>query len=216
VTIVWDVRRLRDYNDVTLILEGRRAPAVVVATAGDRVWLEPHRDSQRVESTLPASARISFAYERQFVMLSGRALRHPTGCIEFRGEDQGRVENVRKTARLAVELPVTITVTGAQPVQTKTVDLGRGGLLAAAPYVAPAGAEATLDIEMPDDVPDVSARGRVVRTAPQGTAFEFLELDAAEADRLETIVIAVRRRIAQRKIEISKQEGRVIAMPPGR
>lgn len=210
------MRRLRDYNDVTLILDGRRAPAVVVATAGDRVWLEPHRDPQRVESTLPASARISFAYERQFVMLSGRALRHPTGCIEFRGADQARVENARKSARLTVELPVTITIAGAQPVQTATVDLGRGGLLAAAPYVASAGTEATLDIEMPDDVPNVHARGRVVRTAPQGTAFEFSDIDPSEAERLETIVIAVRRRIAQRRIEMAKQEGRIVPMPPGR
>jgi hypothetical protein len=213
------VRRLRDFHSVTLILPGHRARGVVVATARDRVWVEPQGNPQRLHAALPASARISFHHGDQIVVLSGTASLHPAGGIEFRGDDRSHVRNLRESARLAISLPVTVEPVvahaGAEtttPVTTTTIDLGRGGLLVKARSLGPPGAQARIAIDMPDGLAGVVAVGRVVRTTELGTALAFVSLDPAEADRLEKIVLAVRRRIAQTRIAAAEQEGRYLAL----
>jgi hypothetical protein len=207
------VRRLREFQEIALILEGHRAPALVVATAGDRAWLEPMGDPQLVLAALPTSAHLAFTQENQYVLLSGRAERHPSGTIQFRGEVGLHLRNLRSAARLPIALAVHVEGTG-EPI--RTTDIGRGGLhLGAPPLTGAAGDEVALRIEMPDQVADVDARARIVRKDAQGTALAFVDLDPAQADRLEAIVIAVRRRIAQTRIQAAARPSPGSARSPG-
>jgi hypothetical protein len=209
------VRRLRDFHEVTLILEGHRATSIVVATAGCHAWLEPHGDAQLVHAALPAPAKISFLRDDRLVLLSGRAAVDRTGCVEFHAEDRAYVPNLRAAARLTISLPVRITPVDAgtrPPVRSSTIDLGRGGLRTAAQFVAPPGSPVDLVIELPDELANVTARASVVRNGANGTALAFVDLAVEEAERLESIVISVRRRIAQRQIEIAEQSGRYLSL----
>ena len=193
------MRRLREFQEIALILEGHRAPALVVATAGDSAWLEPIGDPQLVLAALPAAADLAFTHANQYVLLSGRAERHPTGTIQFRGEVGLHLRNLRAAARLPIALSVHVGDEGSPPV--RSTDIGRGGLHLGAPLPGAPGDEVQLRIEMPDEVADISARARIVRTDAHGTALAFVDLDPARADRLEAIVIAVRRRLAQARIQ---------------
>lgn len=210
------MRRLRDFQDIALILEGHRAPAVVVATAGDHVWLEPHGDAQLVHAGLPAPAHVAFPHRSQFVMLSGRAERHVSGAIQFRGEGHVHLRNLREAARLPIALPIHVEVPGAATCTGMSTDLGRGGLHLGLRVPGPVGTEIAVRIEMPDDLPNVPARATIVRVDARGTALAFVDLEREQADRLEGIVIAVRRRIAQRRIEMAaKDEHHAPAQEPG-
>ena len=206
------MRRLRDFQDITLILEGHRAPAIVVATSGDRLWLEPHGDAQLVRAALPASAHIAFAHQRQYVLLAGRAEAHTSGVIMFQTMDRAHVPNVRAQARLPIRLPVRLECAGTTVTGT-TNDLGSGGLHVDARLAGRADDVAQVRIELPDDLADVYATVRIVRADARGTALAFVDLDPAEAERIEAIVIAVRRRIAQHRIKVAAQDGRIIAAP---
>jgi hypothetical protein len=208
------VRRLKDFQDIALILEGHRAAAVVVATAGDHVWLEPHGDAQLVHANLPAPADLAFPHRSQFVMLSGRAERHASGAIQFRSEGQAHLRNLREAARLPIALPVHLE--GPTSMTGRSTDLGRGGLHVDVRWPGAVDDEVAVRIEMPDDLPDVPTRASIVRTDARGVALAFVDLAPEQADRLENIVIAVRRRIAQRRIKAAAQDRHATTAPsPG-
>lgn len=118
------MRRLRDYQRVAIILDGHRADAVVVATAGHHVWLEPMSAATGAVCATTARAR---------------------AC-----RDVGAVDTV-----------------------------------------------VAVSISLPDGLNDIAAQARVASVGQCGTALELVDVDAALGDRLEAIVLAVRRRIAR-------------------
>jgi hypothetical protein len=198
------VRRLHDYHSVALILDGIRAPAVAVATAGHRVWLELVGSPQLVEAALPAAAQLAFGDRDQMVLLTGAAVEHPTGCVEFISHDRAHIRNNRADPRLRIPLPAVVTLpadAGGSAVETTTIDISAGGVLVGAPLAVPPGTPAQVTIKLPDGMADIDAAGHIVRRGATGTALAFVGLDAEQLERLQHIVIAVRRRIARRTID---------------
>lgn len=186
------MRPFHDDQRVTLVLDGDRTDAVVVATAGHCVWLEPVDEVAPALDATPVSAEASFPHRSGLVLLRGDASLHETGCIVFRGDRRGRVRDIREHPRLGLAAPVSIALGTEDPVQTTTVDLGRGGMLVDVPHLAPVDALVTASVALADG--RLSAPCRVVWTASHASALEFIDLPSAAGERLQNLVLIARRR----------------------
>ena len=186
------MRPLHDDQRVTLVLDGERTDAVVVATAGHRVWLEPVDETHLPVEAAPVPAEVSVPYGSGLVLLRGDAAPHETGCILFSSHHRARVRDGRRHPRLGLAAPVSIALEGGEPVRTTTVDLSRGGMLVDVPDLAPVDAVVTASVSLDDG--ELSAPCRVVWTASRGSALEFLDLPSAAGERLQNLVLTARRR----------------------
>jgi hypothetical protein len=186
------MRPLRDYQRVTLVLDGDRTDALVVATAGHCVWLELVDGATPPVDATPVSAEVSFPHGSGLVLLRGDASLHETGGIVFRGHHRARVRDCREHPRLGLAAPVSIALGAGAPVRTATVDLGRGGMLVDVPHLAPVDAVVTASVTLDDG--ELSAPCRVVWTASHGSALEFIDLPSAVGERLQNLVLTARRR----------------------
>src|SRR3954449_8967273 len=114
----------------TLVVGVRPMPAIVAATSKDIAWLLPRDPRDATPGLLPRAAQISFMHQGHLVVLHGNAERAPQGCVAFQANKEGRVDNLRSSPRLDVQLPVTVTGNGMTR-ETTTVNVSSGGAMLA-------------------------------------------------------------------------------------
>jgi hypothetical protein len=191
------VRRIRDFMPATLSVGVRSMQAIVAATSKDIAWLLPRDEKDPTPALLPRAAQISFMHQGHLVVLHGNAQRALQGTVAFTADREGRIDNLRASPRLDVQLPVTVSV-GGQTHETHTLNVSAGGALLAGTMFGPRDGAVEVTIQMPQDGPEVRARGLIVRALPDGTGIQFTDIDPADRDQLDSMVLSIRAALARR------------------
>jgi PilZ domain len=198
------VRRIRDFMPATLSVGVKPMPAVVAATSKDIAWLLPRDPRDTTPGLLPRAAQISFMHQGQMVVLHGNAERAPEGTVAFQADREGRVDNLRASPRLDVQLPVTVSAAG-RTVESRTVNVSAGGALLDGTTFGADGGAVEVSIRLPNG-PAVNARGIIVRRLPQGTGIRFTDIDPAARNHLDSMVLSIRAALARRFAEKAIRE----------
>jgi hypothetical protein len=198
------VRRIRDFMPATLSVGVKPMPAIVAATSKDIAWLLPRDPRDTTPGLLPRGASISFMHQAQMVVLHGNAERAPEGTVAFQANREGRVDNLRSSPRLDVQLPVTVSASG-RTIETTTVNVSAGGALIAGGFFGARDSAVEVTIQLPDGS-EVHARGLIVRILPQGTGLRFTDIDPAARSNLDSMVLSVRAALARRFAEKAARE----------
>lgn len=193
------MRRIRDFMPATLSVGVKPMPAIVAATSKDIAWLLARDPKDTTPGLLPRPASLSFMHQGQMVVLHGNAERAPEGTVAFRANREGRVDNLRSSPRLDVQLPVTVSASG-RTIDTTTVNVSAGGALVAGGFFGPRDAAVEVTMKLPNGT-DVNARGLIVRILPQGTALRFTDIDPSARAHLDTMVLSIRAALARRFAE---------------
>jgi hypothetical protein len=193
------VRRIRDFMPATLSVGVKPMPAVVAATSMDIAWLLPRDPKDTTPGLLPRPASLSFMHQNQMVVLHGNADRAPEGTVAFQANREGRVDNLRSSPRLDVQLPVTVSASG-RTIETTTVNVSAGGALIAGGFFGARDSAVEVTIQLPNGS-EVHARGLIVRILPQGTGLRFTDIDSAARGHLDTMVLSIRAALARRFAE---------------
>lgn len=191
------VRRLRDYQSVTVQLGDEVVAARVAAVQGDEARLTLSEPLPPPVARLPARGQLAFSAGSHLVMLSGDV--HPGRdplTIHFLVADGVRQADKRRAARLEVALPARIRpVAGGPERATVTRDVSAGGVLLASGGLAGA---VRVEIDLPGDGGTVSASGTVVRSTPLESAVAFVAMDAGDRMTMDAFVTSVRDAVARR------------------
>lgn len=198
------MRRIRDFMPATLSVGVKPMPAVVAATSKDIAWLLPRDPKDTTPGLLPRPASLSFVHQGQMVVLHGNADRAPEGTVAFQANREGRVDNLRSSPRLDVQLPAVVSASG-RTVETTTVNVSAGGALIAGGFFGPRDAAVEVTITLTDGT-QVNARGLIVRILPQGTGLRFTDIDPAARAHLDTMVLSIRAALARRFAEKAARE----------
>jgi hypothetical protein len=198
------VRRIRDFMPATLRVGVKPMPAIVAATSKDIAWLLPRDPMDTTPGLLPRAAQISFMHQGSMVLLHGNAERAPEGTVAFQANREGRVDNLRASPRLDVQLPVQVSAVG-RTIETKTVNVSAGGALLEGTSFGPPNGAVEVAIKMPNG-PEVRARGIIVRALPQGTGIRFTDIDPAAVAHIDTMVLSIRAALARRFAEKAIRE----------
>src|SRR3954447_17481207 len=189
----------------TLSVGVRPMEAIVAATSKDIAWLLPRDPRDPTPGLLPRPAQISFLHQGHLVVLHGTAERAQQGCVAFQANREGRVDNLRSSPRLDVQLPVVVHASGMTR-ETTTLNVSAGGAMIAGGFFGPRDSAVGVEIRMPNDAPTVSARGVIVRILPEGTGIRFTDIDQASRDHLDSMVLSIRAALARRFAEKSIRE----------
>lgn len=188
----------------TLRVGVKPMPAIVAATSKDIAWLLPRDPRDTTPGLLPRAASISFVHQGQMVVLHGNADRAPEGTVAFQANREGRVDNLRASPRLDVQLPVVVSASG-RTFEAKTVNVSAGGAMIEGGFFGPRDSAVEVTIKTPNG-PEVNARGLVVRILPQGTGIRFTDIDASARAHLDTMVLSIRAALARRFAEKAARE----------
>jgi hypothetical protein len=199
------VRRIHDFMPATLSVGVRPMAAIVAATSKDIAWLLPRDPRDPTPGLLPRPAQISFQYQGHLVVLHGVAERAQQGCVAFRADSEGRVDNLRSSPRLDVELPVQVS-TGGGTRAAVTENVSAGGVLLKGMGFGLADFAVEVAIQMPHDGPVVTARGLIVRAQAGGTGVRFTDIDDTARSTLDSMVLSIRAALARRFAEKSVRE----------
>jgi hypothetical protein len=208
------VRRIRDFMPATLSVGVRPMAAIVAATSKDVAWLLPRDPRDATPGLLPRPAQISFQHQGHLVVLHGHAERAAQGTVAFHANREGRVDNLRASPRLDVQLPVQVTVGGASRATT-TVNLSAGGALLAGTVFGPADGTVEVEISLPQDT-TVKARGVIVRVHQEATGIRFTELEPASQLHIDSMVLSIRAALARRFAEKADRDEAARAGGPRR
>ena len=189
----------------TLSVGVRPMQGIVAATSKDVAWLLPRDPRDPTSGLLPRTAQLSFQHQGHLVVLHGRAERAQQGCIAFHASHEGRIDNLRTSPRLDVQLPVQVSAAGTT-VESQTLNVSAGGVLLAGTTFGPLEAAVEVAIQMPHDGPEVRAQGVIVRTLPDGTGIRFTEIEPADRDHLDSMVLSIRAALARRFAEKASRE----------
>jgi hypothetical protein len=199
------VRRIRDFMPATLSVGVRPMEAIVAATSKDIAWLLPRDPRDPTPGLLPRPAQISFLHQGHLVVLHGNAERAAQGTVAFQANREGRVDNLRSSPRLDVQLPVQVSAAGATNA-TQTMNVSAGGVLLAGTMFGPRDTAVEVAIQMPHGAPEVRGRGLIVRVLPQGTGVRFTDIDEPSRDILDSMVLSIRAALARRFAEKASRE----------
>jgi hypothetical protein len=189
----------------TLSVGVRPMEGIVAATGKDIAWLLPRDPRDPTPGLLPRPAQMSFQHQGHLVVLHGQADRAQQGCVSFHANREGRVDNLRESPRLDVQLPATVTAAG-RTTASRTLNVSAGGvLLEGAVYGPPAGA-VEVAIQLPQGGLEVKAIGVIVRARPEGTGIRFTDIDPATRDHLDSMVLSIRAALARRFAEKASRE----------
>lgn len=189
----------------TLSVGVRPMQGIVAATSKDIAWLLPRDPRDQTAGLLPRPAQISFLHQGHMVVLHGHADRAPEGTIAFTADREGRVDNLRASPRLDVQLPVRVSA-GGRTIEGHTLNVSAGGALLAGGSFGPRDGAVEVAIQMPQGGREVNARGIVVRALPQGTGIRFTDIEPAARDHLDTFVLSIRAALARRFAEKAMRE----------
>ena len=197
------MRRLREQQDVTLLVGATQLRCRVVAVNSDETALKPFTAPRVSRQELEGAASLIFAHKSILVALKGRA----TWGVEeddlrFAVRDGVQVPQQRSASRLRIPLDVTV-LTGGERVQARTLDVSAVGLsLEGSGFGTPEDV-VELEIDVPDNQPPIACRGRIVRGTIEMTAVAFEDLSADERERLARFIFAVQRLLASGELEAS-------------
>ena len=197
------MRRLREQQDVTLLVGATQLRCRVVAINSDEAALKPFTAPRVSRQELEGAASLIFAHRGILVALKGRASWGiEEDDLRFTVRDGVQVPQQRSASRLRIPLDVTVVTDDAR-VQARTVDVSAAGLsLAGGGYGEP-DSTIGLEFEVPDHRPPIACHGRIVRGTIEMTAIEFTDLDAGDRDRLARFIFAVQRLLASGELEAS-------------
>ncbi|MCW2992808.1 MAG: PilZ protein [Conexibacter sp.] len=199
------MRRIRDFMPATLSVGVRPMLGIVAATSRDVAWLLPRDPRDATPGLLPRPAQLSFQYQGHLVVLHGNAERAQQGCVAFHANREGRIDNLRESPRLDVQLTVRVSA-GGTTVETRTINVSAGGALLEGTTFGPRDGAVEVAIQMPQDGGEVHARGIIVRTLPEGTGIRFTDIDPAARDTLDSMVLSIRAALARRFAERASRE----------
>jgi hypothetical protein len=198
------VRRIRDFMPVTLSVGVRPMEGIVAATSNDIAWLLPRDPRDPTPGLLPRPAQISFLHQGHLVVLHGHAERAAQGCVAFQANREGRVDNLRASPRLDVQLPIKVIGNGLTR-ETTTLNVSAGGAMIAGGFFGPRESVVDVEIQMPQ-AGTVDARGVIVRILPEGTGIRFTDIDPAARDTIDSLVLETRAALARRFAERAIRE----------
>jgi hypothetical protein len=189
----------------TLSVGVRPMEGIVAATGKDIAWLLPRDMRDPTPGLLPRPAQLSFRHQGHLVVLHGNAERAQQGCVAFHASREGRVDNLRESPRLDVQLAVQVSA-GGRTIASRTLNVSAGGALLEGATFGPRDGAVEVTIQMPQDGPVVKARGMIVRTRPEGTGIRFTDIDPASRDHLDSMVLSIRAALARRFAEKASRE----------
>ncbi len=198
------MRRLREQQDVTLLVGATQLRCRVVAVNSAETALRPTVAPRVSRQELEGAASLIFAHRGILVALKGRASWGvEEDDLRFTVRDGVQVPQQRSASRLRIPLDVTLVSAGGERRQARTVDLSSAGLsLAGAGFGAPDDV-LRLEIDVPDHRQPIACHGRIVRGGVEMTAIEFTDLGEADRDRLARFIFAVQRLLASGELQAS-------------
>jgi hypothetical protein len=180
----------------TLSVGVRPMEGIVAATSKDIAWLLPRDPRDPLPGLLPRPASIRFMHQGHLVVLHGTADRAAQGTVAFTAAREGRVDNLRASPRLDVQLPVRVSGSGMTR-ETTTLNVSAGGAMLAGGFFGPRDSAVEVELEMPGGT-TVKARGIIVRILPEGTGIRFTDIDPQAAVTIDSMVLEVRAALARR------------------
>ena len=198
------MRRLREQQDVTLLVGATQLRCRVVAVNRDEAALKPFTAPRVSRQELEGAASLIFGHKSALVALKGRASWGvEADDLRFTVRDGVQVPQQRSSSRLRIPLDVTVLTPNGQRVQARTVDVSADGLsLAGGGYGEP-DETVGLEIDVPDHQPPIACHGRIVRGNIEMTAVAYHELAHADRERLARFIFAVQRLLVSGELEAS-------------
>jgi hypothetical protein len=198
------VRRLRERQDVTLLVGATQLRCRVVAINSDEAALRPFTAPRVSRQELEGAASLIFAHQNNLIALKGRATwGEEDDDLRFTVRDGVQMPQQRSASRLRIPLDVTVLTSAGERVQAQTFDVSAAGCsLAGGGFGAP-GDEVGVEIDLPDNLPALACHARIVRGTIEMTAVEFTDLQGADHDRLARFIFTVQRLLASGELEAS-------------
>ncbi len=198
------MRRLREQQDVTLLVGATQLSCRVVAINADEAALKPFTAPRVSRPELEGAASLIFGHHGSIVALKGRASWGvEADDLRFKVRDGVQVPQQRTASRLRIPLDVTVLTARGERVHARTLDVSAVGISLAGGGFGEPDDVVGVELELPDDEPRLAAHGRIVRGNLEMTALEFTDLGDAEHQRLARFVFAVQRLLASGELEAS-------------
>jgi PilZ domain len=198
------VRRLREQQDVTLLVGATQLRCRVVAINRDEAALKPFTAPRVSRQELEGAASLIFGHHGSLVALKGRAAwGAEEDDLRFTVRDGVQVPQQRSASRLRIPLDVTVLTKGGERVHGHTVDISAAGLSLSGGGFGEPQDVVGLEVDVPDHQPPLACHGRIVRGNIEMTAVEFTDLAGAERERLARFIFAVQRLLASGELEAS-------------
>ena len=198
VPITRSVRRLRERQDVTLLVGTTQMRCRVVAVNSDEAALQPVVAPRVSRQEVEGPASLIFGHQGILVALKGRARWSETAVddLRFTVRDGVQVPQQRSASRLRIPLDVRVG-----DVPARTVDVSADGLSLEGGTFGDAGTELDLEVDVPDHEGPLRCRGVVVRSTIKLTAVQFTDVAAADRERLSRFIFAVQRMLASGELK---------------
>jgi hypothetical protein len=192
------VRRLREQQDVTLLVGATQLRCRVVAVSRDETALKPTTAPRVSRQELEGAASLIFGHKGILVALKGRARwgEDADDDLRFTVRDGVQVPQQRSSSRL--HIPLDVRVDG---MATRTVDVSADGLSLEGGGFGDTDAVLELDLDVPDHHGPLQVHGRIVRTSPELTAVQFTDIAPAQRERLAGFIFAVQRMLASGELK---------------
>jgi hypothetical protein len=188
----------------TLSVGVRPMEGIVAATSKDVAWLLPRDPRDPTPGLLPRPAQIRFTHQGHLVVLHGTAERAPQGCVAFTADREGRVDNLRSSPRLDVQLPVRVSGSGMTR-ETTTLNVSAGGAFLGGGFFGTRNSAVEVELMLPRGA-TVKARGIVVRILAEGTGIRFTDIDPQAQATIDSMVLEVRAALARRFADKASRE----------
>lgn len=192
------MRRLRERQDVTLLVGATQLRCRVVAVNRDEAALQPVIAPRVSRQEIEGPASLIFGHKGVLVALKGRVhwSDNASDDLRFAVRDGVQVPQQRSSSRL--QIPLDVSVDG---VQARTLDISADGLSLDGGTFGQAGAALKLELELPDHEPALRCGGTVVRSTVALTAVKFSGLEPADRERLSRFIFAVQRMLASGELK---------------
>ncbi|HEV2755727.1 MAG TPA: PilZ domain-containing protein [Actinomycetota bacterium] len=198
------MRRLREQQDVTLLVGATQLRCRVVAVNSDEAALKPFTAPRVSRQELEGAASLIFGHRGSLVALKGRASWGiEEDDLRFAVRDGVQVPQQRSASRLRIPLDVTVLTPAGERVHGRTLDVSAVGLSLAGGGFGEPDEVVGLEVDVPDHQPAIACHGRIVRGTIEITAVEFTDLPVADRERLARFIFAVQRLLASGELEAS-------------
>lgn len=195
------MRRLRDFQSVTITINGMTTTATVSAVDRGVAQLDLPDTDVVSKLTLPAPVELNFIHRGHYVLLTGTLASDGARWFTFLPEARGLMASRRAAPRLQVGLAVRVIRSSGIVVNTRTVDVSASGALLADAKLGRPLDLVQLHLELPGNRPPLVAGARIIRVGWAETALRFANLSAEDQTTLKALVADVRFTLAQRFTE---------------
>ncbi len=198
------MRRLREQQDVTLLVGATQLRCRVVAINRDEAALKPFTAPRVSRQELEGAASLIFGHHGILVALKGRAAWGvEEDDLRFTVRDGVQVPQQRSASRLRIPLDVTILTAAGERIHGRTLDISAAGLSLSGGGFGDPDDVVGVEVDVPDHQPPLSCQGRIVRGNIEMTAIEFTDLAGEDRERLARFIFAVQRLLASGELEAS-------------